>query len=573
MDLYRNKTTTLCSALLAIVIWGCSGSGSESGPDNENRVVEVRLTAPVTTLLVGFGSERLPLSATALNSNGQAIQGKSFAWSSDNTGIASVDPSGLVRPLGFGSVVISAEVDGVMDRLEISLEQESKEPFSAQETISFVNVSLISMEQNGVAANRTVVVENGVISEIGPAETLMARGTIIEGNGGYLMPGLADMHTHVGANVTESGMGRNAALWSLTSKGQLLSYLANGVTTILNNGDFGEPINQWGQDVMARTYPGPTIYAAKWARGPQDGVGNGHDLVDVADAAQHVYTSKAEGYDFIKVYNQTPPFAIPAFVEHATYAGMGVFGHLPQTQSATRTLNQEMSMVAHSAAYFWTHFGFSTNEDLITSALEVTLENGTYLTTTLAIEKTIAKIWCGNQEAWQALLARPSLRYVHHPTSLRIWLNGFNGSRWNPQGCSIGGFDARNAFQEKYTKIFYEAGIPFLLGTDSPTVLGAAGFSIHLELEELQEMGIDNYNILKMGTVHAGRYINTHIYRSLPFGTVVEGARADLILLKENPLEDLAALKARVGVMARGHWYTEAFLQEALEDLAQEYGN
>jgi imidazolonepropionase-like amidohydrolase len=55
------------------------------------------------------------------------------------------------------------------------------------------------------------------------------------------------------------------------------------------------------------------------------------------------------------------------------------------------------------------------------------------------------------------------------------------------------------------------------------------------------------------------------------FGTVAVGQRADLILVHSNPLEDLAHLARRAGVMVRGRWLPEAEIQEGLAKLEATY--
>jgi imidazolonepropionase-like amidohydrolase len=55
------------------------------------------------------------------------------------------------------------------------------------------------------------------------------------------------------------------------------------------------------------------------------------------------------------------------------------------------------------------------------------------------------------------------------------------------------------------------------------------------------------------------------------FGTIAIGKRADLILLEENPLEDVANANERAGVMLRGQWLAEAQLREMLDELAGSY--
>jgi imidazolonepropionase-like amidohydrolase len=48
------------------------------------------------------------------------------------------------------------------------------------------------------------------------------------------------------------------------------------------------------------------------------------------------------------------------------------------------------------------------------------------------------------------------------------------------------------------------------------------------------------------------------------FGTISTGMRADLLLLKANPLENIDNLEKRVGVMVAGRWFTESELQRRL---------
>ncbi|MDX1521917.1 MAG: hypothetical protein R3264_09845, partial [Anaerolineae bacterium] len=68
----------------------------------------------------------------------------------------------------------------------------------APQTTAFVNVNVIPMDTERVLENQTVIVEGDRITAIGPAAEVAvpAGAEIVEGNGAYLMPGLADMHMH-----------------------------------------------------------------------------------------------------------------------------------------------------------------------------------------------------------------------------------------------------------------------------------------------------------------------------------------------------------------------------------------
>ena len=54
-------------------------------------------------------------------------------------------------------------------------------------------------------------------------------------------------------------------------------------------------------------------------------------------------------------------------------------------------------------------------------------------------------------------------------------------------------------------------------------------------------------------------------------GTVDVGKRADLLLLDANPLEDIANVHRRAGVMIRGRWLSRAAIEQRLGEIARAY--
>ena len=78
---------------------------------------------------------------------------------------------------------------------------------SANETIikqgnnSFVlnNVNIVDVENQNIILSKTIVVKNGKISSITDNESSLASHNllVIDGNGGYITPGLIDMHVHM----------------------------------------------------------------------------------------------------------------------------------------------------------------------------------------------------------------------------------------------------------------------------------------------------------------------------------------------------------------------------------------
>jgi hypothetical protein len=111
-----------------------------------------------------------------------------------------------------------------------------------------------------------------------------------------------------------------------------------------------------------------------------------------------------------------------------------------------------------------------------------------------------------------------------------------------------------------------EAGILLLLGTDSGTGgMGIVpGYSIHDELRILVENGFSPYEAIATGTVNASAVVE-RMTGDGNFGTIEEGKRADLILVRDNPLEDITNIKEPLGVMAAGRWYSMEALARMIE--------
>ena len=98
------------------------------------------------------------------------------------------------------------------------------------------------------------------------------------------------------------------------------------------------------------------------------------------------------------------------------------------------------------------------------------------------------------------------------------------------------------------------------------------GASIHNDLRLFVASGLTPYQALSAGTRTAGRFVSETVLGVPMFGTITEGARADLILLEQNPLADVAAASHPVGVMVGGEWWTAEALRAKLDELYEGMG-
>jgi len=112
----------------------------------------------------------------------------------------------------------------------------------------------------------------------------------------------------------------------------------------------------------------------------------------------------------------------------------------------------------------------------------------------------------------------------------------------------------------------HDAGVLLLLGTDSGTGgMGIVpGYSIHDELRILIENGFSPYEALATSTINAAIVVEK-MTGDGDFGTIEVGKRADLILVQDNPLDDVTTIKEPLGVMAMGRWYPKDLLDQMIQ--------
>jgi adenine deaminase len=111
------------------------------------------------------------------------------------------------------------------------------------------------------------------------------------------------------------------------------------------------------------------------------------------------------------------------------------------------------------------------------------------------------------------------------------------------------------------------AGALLLSGTDAVVPMMVPGFSLHDELETMADIGLSPYEALKTSTYNPALYLG----KLAEFGTIEEGKRADLVLLEENPLDDIANTRLIAGTMIQGRWYPREHLDVILNKVAANY--
>jgi hypothetical protein len=126
------------------------------------------------------------------------------------------------------------------------------------------------------------------------------------------------------------------------------------------------------------------------------------------------------------------------------------------------------------------------------------------------------------------------------------------------------------AFLKQFTRVLAQAGVPLLAGTDTPLIPGLLpGSGLVEELRLLEEAGLSRYEALASATRTPGEFLAKYVPSAEPMGTVMAGARADLLLVASSPFQSLDTLREPLGVMVGGHWRTAEELAATLEQNRQ----
>ncbi len=446
--------------------------------------------------------------------------------------------------------------------LSVSAIGETEQKRRAAGITAFLHVNVVPMDRELVLPDQTVIVRGDRIVEIGPAATLKVpvEATRIDGRGKYLMPGLADMHAHV------------------MEKDQLILFVTNGVTTVRNMS--GEPKHiEWRNRIVEANLLGPTIYTAGPIVDGDPPVWPTSVVITKPEQASTIVAEQKEaGYDFLKVYNNLTVEAYDALTQAAGKQRIPVAGHVPVKVGLEHVLKARQRCIEHLDGYetalasddcasarknnfaslilAW----LELDEQKIPNMVRETREAGTWNCPTLIVYDK----WIPPDEA-NVVLERDEFRYLS-PAELDYHRPGNNYLKpFTPE--MFEAVAAGKSARRKLTKALHDGGARILLGTDCANPLIVPGFSLHEELQNFVDAGLTPYEAIKAGTHDAAEFFDALD----EWGTVAAGRRADLILLDANPLDDVANVAKRIGVMVRGKWYPQNDLQAKLDALAEKY--
>ena len=374
---------------------------------------------------------------------------------------------------------------------------------------------------------------------------------VIDAAGMYLLPGFIDMHAHLGAPNKAPEAEYVYKLW-----------LAHGVTTVrgvpLARNDFtlGEQRRSQKNEIVA-----PRII--NFQRPP----GN---LQTPDEARQWVQQARLNGIEGLKLGAYRPEI-MAALLDEARKLRMGSVAHLQQMGIAQMNALDAAKLGLQSVTHFYGHFEALLADHVVqpwpsdmnyndeqkrfaqvarlwnqihppgspqwNQYLRDHLELGTVFDPTFSIYSASRDVMRARTAEWHADFTHPLLWEFFQPSRRN------HGSYWF-DWTTADEIAWRNFYQVWFQLMndYKKMGGRITTGADAGFIYSTYGFGYIQELEMLQEAGFHPLEVIQAATYNGALTLHEPEGKPIEFGVIREGLLADMILVGENPLQNLKVL-------------------------------
>ncbi|GGF55178.1 amidohydrolase family protein [Alteromonas lipolytica] len=397
------------------------------------------------------------------------------------------------------------------------------------------NVNIVDVKAGAILPGQNVCVVDSIITQVSKNSCPRNDLTEIDGKGGYLTPGLIDMHVHT------------------FEKEGLMFTLSHGVTHVrLMNGVSAQL--KWRDDAEAGTMLSSTATVSSPIISGYEGAVLHHGLSSAEDARKAVTKYHAQGYDLIKAYNNLNPQAFLALMEESRKLGIPVAKDGPDVPTSFDIADfNDVQSFEHVENIFYVALDRKMNIENLAPFIEKAKATGVPITPTVNIFDQLTRLSV-EKEAFVNQLPQHYISSIvkmeDKRNQVKRWLETTEqNANYNQQVFN---------FLLVMTKALHDADIPLLIGTDSGNLLSPHGLATHNEMRLFSDAGIDSFSILKAATYNAAKALNLE----KQIGQIKERFYADFILSDHDPTKDLQQLKMPKAVAKRGVWLNQGDLEQ-----------
>jgi imidazolonepropionase-like amidohydrolase len=384
----------------------------------------------------------------------------------------------------------------------------------------FVVRNALVFDGRNLLRGNDVWVKDGFIRAVGKKLTVPPSAQQIDGTGDTLLPALIDAHTHTWGDAL-----RQALVMGVATEIDMYSDVKFDAT-VRQRETSGKNLD-WADLRSAGT-----LVTVPGGHGTEYGFAI-PTLNSELEAQQFVDARLTEGSDFIKViyddravYQGSAPTLttaeLAAVIKAAHRRGKLAVAHVATRQGAQDAVDAGVDGLAHIFA----------DQPMSPELLAIMKRRQTFVIATLAMLEAAAD----NHD--NPLLKDTDLEPYISPATRATLANPLQ----SPLAARI---TTQNAFSA--AKALHSAGITVLAGTDCPNPGTAHGLSIHRELELLVKAGFKPIDALAAATS-----VPAHTFGLTDRGRIWPGLRADLLLVRGDPTQDITTTRKIVAVWKTG---------------------
>lgn len=375
----------------------------------------------------------------------------------------------------------------------------------------------------------------------------------LDATGMYVLPGFVDLHVHGGGAPKNADAEYPYKLW-----------LAHGVTTVRgvpltsNELTVSEKARSARSEIVAPrifNYQGP---GSGWKDGPIDGP---------EKARAWVRWAAQNGVDGLKL-GALRPEIMAALLDEAKKLGLGSTAHLGQTGVAQMNAIKAARLGLGTVTHFYGHFESLLKDYVVQpwpvdqinddeymrfgqvarlwdkihppgspewkAYLEEHLKLGTTFDPTLTIYSAGRDLMKFRNADWHHRYTLPSLMAFYAPSRLNHGSYWYYWTTWDEV--------AYRNFCQVWFKLlndYKKMGGRVTTGSDSGFIYQTYGFGFVNELELLQEAGFHPLEVIQSATMNGALTLHEPKGKPIEFGVVRSGLLADMVIVDQNPLENL----------------------------------
>jgi imidazolonepropionase-like amidohydrolase len=495
--------------------------------------------SPGEPLQVGLGKARITVRTYAVS--GLELDPDYVLLDEQGAMFAVISPGSVVIRKGY-----EAE-EARLRKLAADLGQARLEALQARTAhrygapVRFHNVRVFDPATLKLSEPVSVVVNGRHIAGVQPLDAKPSPGEVrIDGEGGTLVAGLHEMHSHTG-------------------QGGAILNIAAGVTTVRDMGNNNAVLDALVASIESGRIAGPRVHRSGFIEGRSPFNSNNGMLVgSEAEALEAVRWYAARGFHQVKLYNSMKPEWSVAAAAEAHRLGLRVSGHVPAFSNADAMVDAGYDELTHINQIMlgWvlepeedtrtllrlTALKRLATLDLDSAPVQRTLDNiagkGVAVEPTIAIHENLLLNQDGQVPAGSADVI----------ANLPIGVQRDAKRAWSDMSAPG---DAE-AYRLAYGKILdtlrrmKDRGVLLVPGTD----LGGS-FNFHRELELFGQLGYTPAEVLKLATFDMARYLG----QEQSTGSIERGKLADFFLVPGDPTADLREIKRIRAVVKDGVVY------------------